>query len=432
MQTFIKKMIIYCRVILFKKAINNLCYARSIIVSALMLTATPVCADVVTEWNMAMLDFIKSENISNQHGNRALTMVHIAMYDAVNGIKQKYSPFAQHIRLSKALDPGVTASTAAFTVVSYLYPAKRAVFEPMYNEHLSKVKNLSHRCVAQIYGRIIGMDVILLRIDDGSASAGSMSYPDGTLQGQWRRTDMRPPMLPGWGQVEPFCMLNNDQFRLIGPPDMAGYEYARDYNEVKTIGSATSTARNSQQTQTAMFWPAGIPRIWNLVAHDVSVHKNNDLIENARLFALLNLALADANVAGWDMKYHFGFWRPVTAIAYGDNDGNPDTAGEIGWNSLIPAPPFPEYISGHSISCAAAATILAKFLGTDSFNFTVHSEANPSLTPKTFGSFWAAAKDAGISRIYGGIHFNFSNAEGLEAGRSLARFIYENYMLPEK
>ena len=130
------------------------------------------------------------------------------------------------------------------------------------------------------------------------------------------------------------------------------------------------------------------------------------------------------------MKYHYGFWRPVTAIQYGDEDGNDNTIGESGWESLIPAPAFPEYVSGHSTACASAATVLAKFTGTDSFTFTLTSEANPGLPPRTFSSFWQAAREAGISRIYGGIHFNFSNVEGLEAGRSLGRYIFENFLTP--
>ena len=150
---------------------------------------------------------------------------------------------------------------------------------------------------------------------------------------------------------------------------MDGYQYARDYNEVKTMGEKNSTVRTSEQTEIARFWPAGIPRMWNLVARELVERNEYSLIESARLFALLNATLADANIMAWDMKYYYGYWRPVTAIEHALTDGNDDTAGESGWESLIPAPAFPEYVSGHSTACASAAALLAKLTGTDNFEF---------------------------------------------------------------
>jgi hypothetical protein len=352
------------------------------------------------------------------------------MFDAINGIRGDYTPFLSAGGAPKDLPEQAAAAAAAFEVLSRLYPAKLGVFQPLYDEQLARVADGPAKEAAIAYGKLVAQDVLASRENDGSAEAATVAYPDGDQPGRWRRTSAMSPMLPGWGRVRPFAMTGGDQFRLVGPLDMAGYEYARDYAEVMEIGAKNSASRTSEQTTVARFWPSGIPALWNRVAHQVSEAKGYDLLENARLFALLNVALADAQVVGWDMKYHYGFWRPVTAIHEGDLDGNDGTMADPAWDSLLPAPAFPEYPSGHSTSCGAAATVLAKFVGTDEFTLTLTSEANPSLPERTYPGFWAAAREAGISRIYGGIHFNFSNTEGLEAGRSLGRYIFENFMTP--
>ena len=254
--------------------------------------------DVVMEWNMAMLDMIKAKNISNHFGNRAMAMVHVAMFDAINGIQPKYTQFAVSETQTKLISPQVAAATAAYTILTALYPAEQPTFETLYQEQLSRLSdNPGLRRLAVQYGEQIAKAVLELRQNDGSAQAASVPYPDGTKIGEWRRTAPgMMPMLPGWGQVTPFAMTSVDQFRLIGNPAMDSYEYARDYNEVKIMGAKNSTVRTSEQTIISRFWISGIPRMWNLVAREVVQQNQYDLIESARLFALLNVTLADANV----------------------------------------------------------------------------------------------------------------------------------------
>ena len=385
-------------------------------------------AKEVREWNMAAIDMIKRDNISNHFGNRTAAILHIAMFDAVNGIEKQYNPYLVSLPASGDLPTQAAVAAAAFEVLSRLYPLLQEEFEPLYAAQLARVADGPNKQAAMLYGQEVADRVLQWRENDGSAQAGGVPYPDGTEPGQWRRTDANPPVLPGWGQVRPFAMTAGDQFRLTGPPDMTEYVYARDYSEVMEIGRKVSSSRTAEQTTIARFWPMGIPRMWNLVAHQAAEALDCSLLEEARLFALVNVALADAQVVGWDMKYHYGFWRPITAIRLADQDGNDATTADPAWESLLPAPAFPEYTSGHSTSCSAAATVLAKFAGTNSFTFTLNSEANPGLPTRTYTGFWQAAAEAGISRIYGGIHFNFSNTDGLEAGRSLGRYIYENFM----
>lgn len=397
--------------------------------SVLLLSSEALMeAAEVGEWNIAAMDMIKSEGISNHFGNQTMATLHVAMFDAVNGIQQKYDPFLVQLRGPRQLSAETAAAAAAYEVLSTLYPDQKDTFKPLYEEQLARVSSKPIKNIAIVYGQLVARRVLNRRENDGSAEAGSVPYPDGTEPGQWRRTSAAPPVLPGWGQVRPFAMAAGDQFRLIGPPELTGYEYARDYIEVMEMGRNTSPFRTMDQTVIARFWAMGIPRMWNLAAHQLAEAMDCTLAEEARLFALLNVALADAQIVGWDMKYYYGFWRPVTAIRLGDQDNNDATPEDSTWDSLLPAPAFPEYPSGHSTSCGAAATVLAKFFGSDAYTFVMTSEANPALAPRTFDSFWEAAREAGMSRIYGGIHFNFSNTEGLEAGRSMGRYLYENYM----
>ena len=397
-----------------------------VFLSLAMVTGAAV-GDVVTHWNMTAMDFIRIQGLSNHVGNRAMAMMHLAMFDAINGSQQRYTPFSWTKKVPKGLPADAVAAAAAMEVLAGVFPDYRATFVTLYDQQTATL-NAGRKRATYVQGLRIAEAMLALRKDDGAAGAGGVPFPDGTQPGQWRRTGAAAPVLPGWGQVTPFCMLSGTQFRLLGPPPLDGYEYARDYNETKEIGKAVSTVRTAEQEDIANFWIMGIPMLWNMVAHQLSESEDYDLLDNARLFALLNVALADAQVVGWDMKYHYGFWRPVTAIRLGDTDGNDATDPDLEWTSLLPAPAFPEYTSGHSTSCSAAATVLATVNGGDSFTFVLTSMATPTLPPRTYQGFWQAAREAGISRIYGGIHFNFSNVEGLEAGRSLGRYICENFM----
>jgi len=198
------------------------------------------------------------------------------------------------------------------------------------------------------------------------------------------------------------------------------------------LGSATSATRTPEQTDIARFWADGAgsatpPGHWNLIAQDVAEMQGNTVSENARLFALLNIATADAAIACWDNKYAYNFWRPITAIHEADSDGNPDTTQDLTWAPLLPTPPFPSYTSGHSTFSSAAATILAAFFGTDDIAFTASSEA-PGVADRSFLSFSEAAEEAGRSRIYGGIHFQFDNQDALAIGNALGHFVYRTQL----
>jgi hypothetical protein len=242
--------------------------------------------------------------------------------------------------------------------------------------------------------------------------------------------------MPAWGRAQPFGVRNIHAFRPVEPPALTSGEYTKDFNEVKRLGEHDSLRRTAEQSIIAWFWEAGTgtctpPGQWNQIAQEVSLERGLMLWENARLFALLNVALADAGIACWDCKYRFRLWRPVTAIHEADRDGNPDTHRDGRWRSLIVTPPFPSYTSGHSTFSGAAAAILARFFGTDRVAFEVGSDSIPG-TLRSFESFTEAANEAGRSRIYGGIHYECDNREGLALGRAIALEVFRTRLRTTK
>jgi hypothetical protein len=225
-------------------------------------------------------------------------------------------------------------------------------------------------------------------------------------------------------------MTSGSQFRPPPPPALTSAEYAAAYNEVKRLGSATGSDRTAEQTDIARMWAAGggtvtPPGMWNQIAQQLSEHRGLSIDENARLFAMLGVGVTDAAVVSWDAKYEYDLWRPVTGIQLGDLDGNDATAGDADWMPLLTTPPFPAYTSGHSTFSAVSAEILASFFGTDDLSFTA---SGVGIT-RSFNSLWAAAEEAGMSRIYGGIHWQFDNTAGLSSGRDLAQYIAANFFL---
>jgi PAP2 superfamily len=217
---------------------------------------------------------------------------------------------------------------------------------------------------------------------------------------------LRPIFVAQRGLVTPFAIPTSDFFRPNGPPALESTKYAADYNEVKALGADDKCTRTPDQTKIALFWADGAgtvtpPGHWNVIAQDVVTTRRNTMRQNARLFALLNVAMADAAICAWDAKYHYNFWRPVTAIRNGGTDGNPATAADPNWSSLITTPPFPDYISGHSTFSGAAAAVLSFFYGRTRIPFTTGSDALPDVV-RHFRSFLDAAREAALSRMYGG------------------------------
>jgi membrane-associated phospholipid phosphatase len=286
------------------------------------------------------------------------------------------------------------------------------------------------------WGESVARGILVWRA--GDASDAIVIPPSGDGPGIWVPT---PPafaqyLLPQWGFVAPFAMPAGAHFRPAGPPALDTAKYATDYNEVKALGAAVGSARTPEQELIALFWADGTgtetpPGHWNSIAQSVAAARQNTMEQNARLFALLNVAMADAAICAWDAKYTYRFWRPVTAIRNGDADGNPATTADPEWNSFIVTPPFPDYVSGHATFSGAASKVLALFYGTDNVAFTIGSDFLPGVT-RQFSKFSAAATEAALSRLYGGIHYRSANEDGLSSGLAIGEWTFTHVMQPKQ
>jgi hypothetical protein len=401
----------------------------------LLLLAAPGLArgDVVLDWNDAALAAIRRTSTPPPQAARALAMMHVALYDAVNSIDQTHQPFRVHAPDSPTTSREAAAAQAAFRVLLHLYPGERAGLEAALTQSLLRVPDGPSKSAGVGLGDIVAENIIAWRSHDGSQA--SVTYHPSAQPGQWQPTlpDFIPALLPQWPAVKPFGIPRAAQFRPQFPPDLRSAEYARHWREVKAQGAAESRVRTADQTEIAHAWADGAgtatpPGHWNRIAQTIARSRGLSLAENARLFALLNVALADAAIVCWDMKFACNLWRPITAIREAETDGNDQTQPDPQWLPLLDTPPFPSCTSGHSTFSGAAAQALALFFGRDDVRFTDLPETG--RRSRSYTGFWQAAQEAGRSRIYGGIHFEFDNQAGLESGRAVGRYVFEHYFQP--
>ena len=333
-------------------------------------------------------------------------------------------------------------SAAAKTVLDALYAGSghannatvRASALARHTADLAVIPDGSSETDGVAWGIQVANAMLDLRVGDHSTDVTAYAVPP--APGIWRPTPPAnaAPLLPNWPKVTPFALVSGAQIRPQLPPALTGSAYAMEWAVTRDYGSSTSTVRTPDQSEIALFWADGAgtetpPGHWMRIARTVSAAQGLSLEQNARLFALLGMAAADAAIVCWDCKYTINFWRPITAIREADTDNNPATTADPAWTSFIATPPFPEYTSGHSTFSRSAATVLAKFFGTDALSFTIGSDALPGIT-RSFPGFSAAADESGISRIYGGIHFQSANIAGQSCGHLLGGFAVENYLQP--
>jgi hypothetical protein len=410
-----------------------------LLLAAIASGASPSRADVVTDWNEAALDVIRARNTPPPAVARNLAILHVAIYDAVNGIRQTHESYLVRGRAPAGASVTAAASTAARLTLVALYPADRAALEARDAGIQSTIRHGESRQRGIEWGTRVAGEILAARANDGSAATAP--FPGSDEPGQWRPTVsfggvVRPALLPFWGQVKPFALGDRAQFRPPAPPRLGTRRYASEVNLVQRIGRLDSTERTVEQTEIAKFWgygpgtatPAGH---WNQVAQAVARIEGTSLAENARLFALLNIAMADAAIVSWDCKYLYNLWRPVTAIQLADTDGNPLTHADPAWQPLLPTPPFPEYTSGHSTFSGAAAAVLARFHGRDHLSFSVGSDDLPGVV-RFYDSFSDAALESGASRIYGGIHFPSANQHGLLSGARTGIYVTRHLLRPKQ
>lgn len=380
-------------------------------------------ADVIVAWNGLAHDLAFAEDqFLTFKGQRALAMMHLAMHDALNAIVPVYDRYAPKGR-PRLAHPVAAAAQAAHDVLGAQYPDKTPAIAAELARWLSGISPGALRESGLAIGKDAAAAVIAARVGDGWDVPGTYEFADGQA-GRYQTT---PPWngfvaQPGFRAAKPFVLEYPHQFRPAPPPPLRSKAYASAFREVKVYGAADSTRRTAGQTDYAIWWMEFAEGSVNRLARRLTVERRMPLWAAARLFALIGVVLYDGYVATWDAKYAYNHWRPYTAIRGAAADGHPGTTPDSGWESLRPAPPFPEYSSAHAAACGASFGVLADAFGRD-FAFTMETTTAPGLPARTFASFEAAAAECADSRVRLGFHFRYATDAGLALGRRVARHV---------
>lgn len=411
-------------------------------------------ADAIIQWNDVLLDVIRDVGGPPGPIARGGAMMHGAVYDAVNSIVPSHAPYLVTVASNPTASIEAAVAHAAHDALAAAFPNTRIDLLQARTDALDPLAATSspaQLAAGKIVGKAASAAMITARQDDGSDD--DTPYYANTRPGDWRPSTGATAASPNWPNVKPFCMTTGNQFRPSRP---AGYqsktellrsvEYAAQVNEVRQLGKSNSTVRTNEQTKIAFFWANDLDGTYKPpgqlfeITKIVSAQKGLDVVENARLFALVSMAMADAAVVAWDAKYatYLDLWRPDTAIQLADTDGNPATIADTTWKPLSQdrtglnfSPPFPAYISGHATFAAAHAGILRRYFDTDNVTFTATTEdPNPAVqgVTRTFNSFTEAARENARSRIYLGVHYQWDGDHGFLAGTSLADHIFATHL----
>lgn len=400
------------------------------------LWCDPACGAIVADWGLAAYATIRADNGYQNPlpASRALAAMHLAMHDAINAAAPRYARYVAASGATTqtgpaAADPAVAAIVAAHDVLLGLYPSQQALLAATLDKALLDAGVGPRIEAGKALGAASAAAILAAREDDGADRAEA--YVERTAPGYYRfvpGTDFI--VAPHWRSLRPFALTAPDQYRVAPPPALASRRYAEHLAEVKATGGTVSATRTADQTAYAAFWYELSDIGWNRVTRIAARGRGLDLWDSARLFALVNVALADGYIAGWDSKVHYDFWRPVTAIRRAGEDGNPATVADAAWEPLLPTPPIQDHPSTHSVLGAAAATVLAAVLG-EEVAFTMASPtALPESPVRRFASFADAAEENAESRIHAGLHFRFAIDDGLALGRTIGRHVAGTLLAP--
>jgi hypothetical protein len=401
----------------------------TLLVVAAALLASPIAqADVVTDWNITATEIAVAANLPPPPTYRVMTLVQSAVYEAVNAITKRY--LGDRVKLEAAPGASVDAAVAAANraTLSKLLPAQQAAIDSAYQTAVSVLPDSPAKTGGIAVGEQAAAAILTLRADDGTAVPES--YRPHTTPGLYVPTVI--PIAPQWPQRKPWVMASADQFRPGPPPSLTSDLWVRDCNEIKALGAKNSTTRSAEQTAIARFWEAAMPTIYFPVVRSVATAPGREVTQNAHLFAAVTQATDDAYIAIFDAKYHYNFWRPVTAIRNGDTDGNEATEREASWAPFIETPMHPEYPCAHCILAATIGTLLQTEINTGPM---------PTLTTTSYTAQGAARswtkiddfmQEVANARIYDGVHYRTSTEVGTDMGKKLGQLVAAKYFQPRK
>ena len=392
------------------------------------LLATLVHADAVTDWNETAIRAAASVSNSTGSQSRLVAIAHAAMFDAVNSIERKYTKYAVEVSPPAGASAEAAAITAAHAVLTQLVPAEKNMLDTALTTTLAKVADGAAKDAGAAVGREVAAKLLKARSNDGIDT--KVAYTPGTAPGAWQPTppDFRAAVGAERGAVKPFVLKSGDQFTLPGPPPLDSEAFARDMREIQPVGARRSASRTAEQSEVAIFWTVSTHLPFNAAARAAASKRGNSLVENARLFALLNMAGTDSQIACWHWKYRLNFWRPVTAIRTADSTKNTALKSDPNWESLLTTPPNPDYPSGHASYGGAAAAVLKKVFGDDRVEV---SFTWPALgVTRTYTSFSQLDREIIDARVWGGIHFRQTDEDSSAFGHKIGEYAVQTWLRP--
>lgn len=398
----------------------------SIILVAMSTHSSVSSADAVLDWNRVALECIAESKQLPPAASRAITMMHVAMFDAVNAIEHRYKPYSFVGRAPSDASAESAAIAAASGVLVKLYPKQRIAIEAKYASSLQRIPDGAAKTRGIALGVKVAEGMLTLRSNDGASAPNR--YRPRTTPGIYVPTTI--PAATEWPRVKPWLLDNGEQLRPGVPPALSSREWAQDYNESKSIGAKDSATRTAEQTDVARFWEITGPAAWNPVVQSLAQSRSSTLLENARLFALTNLAAADALIAVFDGKYAYHLWRPITAIRNGDADGNDATQLDATWLPLLETPMHPEYPCAHCITASAVGAVLeAQFGKGEVPPFSMTSAATPGIIRRwtRIGDY---VEEVSNARVWGGIHYRSSTEVGEQMGQAIASLAIQKLFTP--
>jgi hypothetical protein len=392
------------------------------IVAVALFGSANARADVVTDWNRTLIAGLEASKLPPPPSQRIGAIVQTSVFDAVNGTERRYTAFHVEPAAPAGASRAAAAASAAYTALVALIPSQKPLFDQQLNAALAQLSDDPSDPGRSVlrgldWGKTVATEILAWRASDGIAAV-LPPYVAGSAAGDWQPTPplFGPPLFRQFANMTPFALTSPSQFLPAGPPPLTSTRYAQDLSEVAAVGSATSTLRTPEQTQTAIFWQVDTPAaMWNRVADQLADAHETTLTQNARVLALMNIALADATIAIWNAKNFYDSWRPVTAIR---------ALVDPTWTPLLATPVFQEYPSAHSGVSNAATSVLASFYG-DATPFSVTSAGLPGVE-RDFTSFSSAVLQVEDARIYAGFHFRFSTVDGATVGAAVAHYVLAN------
>jgi len=395
---------------------------KLLFVIGLACLATPSHANVITDWDAKAVALAAPGAM----GEREMAILHLAMFDAVNAVEHRYRPYLVQTAAPKSLSEDAAAATAAATVLATLHPERAAEIKTALTDYLAATADGPAKVEGMKFGELVAEKILEARADDGANAPDS--YRPSTKPGAYVPTATM--VGSSWPNMTPFALTKPSQFRPPPPVALESKEWAADYNEIKDYGAKNSTKRSAEETETARFWLMVGPPAYHPLARQLVLAREMSVVDSARVMALFSVAICDSYIAVFDAKYHYEFWRPVTAIRNGEFDGNPSTAPELSWQPIDVTPMHPEYPCAHCINSGAAIAVLESVLGSADIPAVTMTSATAPGVVHRWTNLEAFADEVARARIWAGFHYRFSTRVGSDMGHKIGRYVLATILQP--